>query len=194
MMTLSLRQRILLTLLPLLALLAILGVAAIVVIHRLGGRIDAIMRENYDSVVYMERLKEALERIDSSFAFALFEQEEVGRKQYREQWERFNANLLAEQNNITLKDEGPLVAHLTHLSEQYRKQGDAFFARPPRDPQRRKDYLDQGGLQDTFRELKDTADRILNLNQNHMKNASREAKATAEESLVGFMIALAVVA
>src|SRR5579859_5518575 len=70
-MTLSLRQRMWLTLLPLLVLMAVLGGAGVVLLLRLGGSIGAILRENYDSVVYMERLKEDLERIDSSFTFAL---------------------------------------------------------------------------------------------------------------------------
>ena len=61
-MTLSLRSRIVLTLLPLLAVLVILGGAGVALLHRLGGRIDAILRENYDSVIAMERLTEALER------------------------------------------------------------------------------------------------------------------------------------
>jgi hypothetical protein len=69
--TLTLRQRILLTLLPLLVLLAVLGGAGVVLLHRLGGRIDEILRENYDSVRYMQRLDKAVERIDSSFQFAI---------------------------------------------------------------------------------------------------------------------------
>src|SRR5260370_34113922 len=67
----TLRQRILLTLLPLLILLAVLGSAGILLLHRLGGSIDVILRENYESVVAMQDLKEALERIDSSFQFML---------------------------------------------------------------------------------------------------------------------------
>src|SRR6202030_2065429 len=74
--SMALRYRILITLLPLLALLALLGGASVVLLHRLSGSIDAILRENYDSVIYMERLKESLERIDSSFTFTLAGQEE----------------------------------------------------------------------------------------------------------------------
>ena len=35
-----------------------------------------ILRENYDSVIFMRDLNEALERIDSSFQFALAGREE----------------------------------------------------------------------------------------------------------------------
>ena len=68
---LSLRARLILTLVPLLLLVLLLGSLAVAVIYNLGGRIDAILRENYDSVIAMERLNEAVERIDSSFQFAI---------------------------------------------------------------------------------------------------------------------------
>lgn len=66
-MNLTLRGRILLTLVPLLALVVVLGTAALMLLSRLAGRIDAILRENYDSIIAMERLNEALERIGVGF-------------------------------------------------------------------------------------------------------------------------------
>ena len=57
----SLRQRIMITLLPLFVLMAIVGGYGATLIYRIGGRIDEILRENYNSVLYMERVKEALE-------------------------------------------------------------------------------------------------------------------------------------
>ena len=87
-MRLSLRRRILLTLAPLLLLLGAVGVAGVLLLHRLGGQADLILRENYDSVRAMFRLNEALERIDSSFTFALSGREEEARRQYRDNWKR----------------------------------------------------------------------------------------------------------
>src|SRR5258708_38749993 len=98
-MKLSLRYRILLTLVPLLSLLAMVGGTAVVLLHRLGGSIDAILRENYDSVVAMERLNEGLERIDSSFQLALTggpDWQEKARKQYYENWQTYQQNLEVE--------------------------------------------------------------------------------------------------
>src|SRR5271170_2990500 len=108
-MKVSLRQRILMTQVPWLALLAGVGGAAVVLLHQLGGSIDAILRENYASVIYMERLKESLERIDSAFTFALAGQEEKAAEQYRLQWTPYLANLQAEQENITIPGEGAMV-------------------------------------------------------------------------------------
>src|SRR5205085_2578421 len=88
-MTLTLRSRILFTLLPLLALLALLGGTAVVLLRQLGERVNSILRENYDSVIYMERLKEALQRIDSSYTFALLGHEDKARSQFQEHWQPF---------------------------------------------------------------------------------------------------------
>ncbi len=63
------RRRIIVAMVPLFALLVALGGTGTILIYHLGNRIDEILRENYDSVIYMRDLNEALERIDSSFQF-----------------------------------------------------------------------------------------------------------------------------
>src|SRR5260370_41099036 len=191
-MTLSLRQRMLLTLLPLLALMAVLGGAGVVLLLRLGGNIDAILRENYDSVIYMERLKEDLERIDSSFQFALAGRETKARGQYQKHWPSFDAWLAKEKGNITIPGEGELVDQLEKLKGRYRTQGDTFFAHTTRE-ERDRDYCGQTGregLEDTFKNIKNVADEILDLNQKNMEDASRGARLTARNSLIGFAVGL----
>jgi signal transduction histidine kinase len=129
-MKLTLRRRIVLTLLPLLALLALLGIAAIFLLSRLGGRVSVILRENYDSVRYMERLNEALERIDSAFQFALAGREHQARRQYDDCWKDYRTWLKKEEGNITVPGEGEQVERLRAATEAYRRQGDLFFAQP----------------------------------------------------------------
>jgi signal transduction histidine kinase len=189
----TLRYRILLTLLPLLALLAALGVAGVILLHRLTESVDAILRENYDSVIFMERLKEHLERIDSSFTFALAGQEEKARAQYEQQWKPYLENLHKEQNNITVSGEAELVQNLTALTNDYRAKGDAFYNLKPDDPRRRDEYFrPQGGLEQTFYATKKVADAILRLNQDNMEQASSNAKLSARDSMIGFAIGLIV--
>ncbi len=133
-MTLTLRRRIFLTLIPLLLLLAGIGSAGIVLLLRLGNSVDAILRENYVSVIAMERLNEALERIDSSYQFALSGRLDQARQQYQDNWAPYLDNLKLEQNNITLPGELDLYNELARVTATYRKQGDAFYAIPPGDP------------------------------------------------------------
>jgi PAS domain S-box-containing protein len=99
-MTLSLRQRILLTVTPLLLLLTGLGVSGAVLLVRLGQRSDAILRENYDSVRAMDRLKLAI---------------------LEHNWAEIDAQFQIEQNNVTiLPDEPRLVQELDVALRCYR--------------------------------------------------------------------------
>jgi signal transduction histidine kinase/HAMP domain-containing protein len=192
--TLTLRQRIVLMLLPLLILLAVLGGAGVVLLHRLGGRIDEILRENYDSVLYMERLHEALERIDSSFSFALAGRTAMARQQYDAQWVEFQKYLELEQANVTVRGEQALVDRLTALSAEYRAQGDAFWELPDLEARNRAYFGEEGGpdrLYKLFVRIKTTAGDILRLNQDNMEEASAQAKATAASSVAWFGAGLA---
>ena len=53
----TLRMKLTLGFLPLLAILIALGLWAIVMFHGLGGNINVILRENYRSVLAVERMK-----------------------------------------------------------------------------------------------------------------------------------------
>lgn len=193
-MNLSLRHRMFLLLLPLLILMASLGSAGVLLLYRLGNRADAILRDNYRSVLYMERLGEALERIDSSFLLALLEREPEAREQFDAQWQAYDEWLGEEQRNITEPGEADLVDHLTQLTEEYRRQGTAFFARPAASPVRKTDYLGPQGLAATFAKIKGVSNQILQLNQKSMEEASQDARRTAEHSLIGFAMGLGAVA
>ena len=173
----TLRHRIIVAMIPLFALLLALGGTATFLIYHLGDRIDRILRENYDSVRYMRNLNEALERIDSSFQFALAGREKDSFKQYEDNWKSFDDCVTNEQHNITLPGEAELAENLTALSRRYRQQGDKFFAGPSQD----RDQLyfgrpDQPGLYGTFREIKAVSGEILKINQDNMEQANRNAR------------------
>src|SRR5262245_52060019 len=129
-MRLSLRHRILLTVLPPLVLIAVVGAAGVVLLGRLGGRADAILRANYATGVFMFGFNEALERIDSSFQFALAGNPDA-REQYDANWQRFRENLERERNNITLPGEQELADRLAELADAYRTAGDRFYEQTP---------------------------------------------------------------
>jgi two-component system, NtrC family, sensor histidine kinase KinB len=191
-MTLSLRSRIFLTLAPLLVLLAILGSAGAWLLYGLGGRIDVILRENYASVIAMENLNEALERIDSSFQFALAGEEDKARRQYEEKWPDYLHALDVEKRNITLlPEEAELVNQLVELTQQYREQGDAFYALKATDPDRRARYF-KDGLFDTFTKIKKVSGRILFINQKNMEDAAQDARRKAADSLLYFGVGLGI--
>jgi signal transduction histidine kinase len=182
-MSLSLRHRIVLTVVPLLSLGAVLGVAGLVLLYRLGGRIDVILRENYDSVVAMVGLNEALERIDSSFQFAMTGQ--VDPEAYARYWRDYDRYLEIERQNITLPGEKERVERLDELTRLYREEGRAFFAGTPR----REDYYgteQKPGLFRRFNEIKTEAEAIRQMNQDAMTAASADAMRTARTSCIWF--------
>jgi signal transduction histidine kinase len=189
-MTPSLRSRIFLTLAPLLVLLAVLGGAGAWLLYDLGGRIGLILKENYESVVAMERLNEALERIDSSFQFALAGEEDKARGQYQASWKPYLEALDKEEHNITLPGERELVEQLAELTRQYRDQGDRFYKLPPRDARRHGAYFQEQQLYDTFLKIKDVSGEILLINQQNMKDQARGARQTAADSLLYFGLGL----
>jgi signal transduction histidine kinase len=189
-MKLSLRWRIILTLLPFLLLLAAVGGGGMFLLHRLVGRIDAILRENYRSVNYMERLNESLERIDSSFSFALAGREEGARSQYEANWGSYQQNLALQRANITLPGEAALVQRLTLLTERYRERGEAFYQRPPGDPLRFPAYHDPQGLLDLFQEIKTVSGEIRRMNQENMEVNGAEARASARYSVAILSVGL----
>jgi PAS domain S-box-containing protein len=190
-MTLTLRGRILMTLIPVLAVLVVLAACGFLVVSHLGGRANAILRENYDSVIAMERLRESVERIDSSFQFTLSGEEAKARAQYEANWATYRDALRFEHGNITLAGEKELADELTVLTDRYRQQGDAFYARAANDPFRRQDYFGSPGLLETFTQIKSVSGRIAQINQVNMEEASGSAKQTARMSLIGSGIALA---
>jgi hypothetical protein len=189
-MTLSLRHRILLTLVPLLLLFAVIGCAGVILLSRLGNSVNSILRENYDSVLAMERLNEALERIDSSFQFSMSGQREKARRQYEESWRLYRENLEIERNNITLHNEAALVDRLEALTATYRRAGDAFYDLAADDQAQQRDYYGSSGLLETFNQIKAVSGNVRQINQANMENASLGARRLAVQSLVWFAIGL----
>ncbi len=182
----TLRQRIVLALAPLVCLLALIGVTGIVLLRQVGDRIENILRENYVSVEAMVGLNEALERIDSSFQFALQGKEDA-KQEYDANWPVYEEYLRREENNITLEGEAELVDRLKKRTAEYRQAGDQFFATRAGQAARSEMYFgstSKAGLLHLFRDIKTTAAKIREMNQANMKQASDDAKHTAMLSQV----------
>ncbi|HXY35812.1 MAG TPA: ATP-binding protein [Planctomycetaceae bacterium] len=191
-MTPSLRQRILITLIPLLLLLAAIGSAGIVLLFRLGNSVNAILRENYRSVIAMEGLNEAVERIDSSFQFALSGRQEQARQQFTRSWKSYLDNLGIERNSVTVPGEAELVDRLDRLTDDYHKKGNTFYEEPSTLSRQNQAYYEPAGLLEGFGEIKNVSGQILHLNQSNMEQASADARRLAKLSAIGFAIALAI--
>ncbi|HEV3386634.1 MAG TPA: ATP-binding protein [Gemmata sp.] len=194
----TLRTRILISFVPLVVVLAGLGAIGLVQLNRTGGRIDAILKENYASVQAMFLLNEALERIDSSFQFALStqgdEKERDARNQFEQNWKILEEQFEIEEKNITiLPQELILVNKLRPLKDDYLKRGKAFFGLPRESKERNLAYYGHpNGLFELFKDIKEVTLEILRINRENMEQARDEARDTARISLIGFGGGLAV--
>lgn len=198
-MKFSLRRRLALMVVPFLATLAILGAAGLEVLFRLGHEIDQILKENFDSILAMGHMNEAVEKIDSSFRFALAggeENEGTAKQNFKKAWEKYLLELDVEKRNITIFPEEPLlVDELERLTLQYRTQGDLFFDSSATPKMRSDLYFSEGpppGLLAIFHKIKSTIERIHEVNELQMRDTSLQAKRIAHTSFIGFFIGLSV--
>ncbi|OWK47292.1 sensor histidine kinase [Fimbriiglobus ruber] len=192
----SLRSRLLLALILLTALLAALGAGGLILLDRMSERIDAILKENYASVRAMFQMNEDVERIDSSFQFALSGKEKEAKKQYLQSWAAFEKQYTVEAANVTIHPaEDRLVDRLKILKDDYRARGIRFYARQPGSPARGTDYYGtpgDPGLLGEFLQIKEVSAEITRINQENMESARDDARATARAATIGFGVGLCV--
>jgi two-component system, NtrC family, sensor histidine kinase KinB len=198
------RRRILMAMVPLFVLLVALGATGTFLIYHLGDQVGKILTENYDSVIFMRDLNEALERIDSSFQFALVGRKEQSLKQYQENWDKdhgYQWCLGREQRNITVPGERELVDRLTDLSKSYRALGDTFYKGPAadrdalyfgkdKDKDKDQDKGNEKGLYALFQDIKAVSGDILRLNEKNMKDVDDETKRLARSLLIWYSLGL----
>ncbi len=188
-----LRTKLLLAQCPLAIAMVILGVIALQSTDELGRRSREILKDNYRSVVAAGRMKESIERMDSGAMFHFSGRVEEGLRMAREHRAKFEESLRLQEGNITEPGEAELVARPRQLWTAYLEQYDRVGGSS--DPeQERKDYFRV--LNPAFVAIKDTADRILSLNQDAMVIRSDRAEAAAkrlsEGVVLGFVLAFLV--
>lgn len=194
---LGLRHKISLGFGALLLIILVIGAQSLVHLSRLGASIDVILRENYRSVIACQRMKEALERVDSGILFKLLGRAGEGDALIRENEDAFEEALRAELDNITLPAEGEKAALLRGQFAEYqallRDLDDAGLA-----PDVRKRLYFEKTLP-LFHLIKGTADEILQMNQLNMSEANDRARRSAANArnkmyaLLGAAVGLALV-
>ena len=194
----TLNRRLLLGIAPLLVIFLIVGLYAIYLFVKLGGAIDIILRENYQSVVASQNMKEASERMDAGLLLTLGGEEEKGKKLFQQYVPVFEKNSDLEAHNITLPGEGELESKVQQLHARYIDLANKFFALPPAGPDRRALYFDD--LLPTFNAVKETANHIQEINQQNMIEANEQARKLSRASsntmimtlVAGFVVATVV--
>jgi signal transduction histidine kinase len=171
----SLRLKLLLAQGPLLAALILLGVLSIRTTRFLGTDAEAILKDNYRSVLAAQRMKESAERLDSGVVFILLGEAARGRRQIDENRPRFESELRVQKGNVTEEGEGEATDALERRWNQYQGQLQQLDLHGA---DLRAFYFAE--LQPSFERLKDTAQTILEINQDAMVRRSERAQAAAQ--------------
>lgn len=175
----TLRSKLLLAQLPLAIALVVLGFVALRTLVDLGRSSQRILRDNYRSVLAAERMKEALERIDSAAAFRAAGRPDKGEAQAPPNFALFESELRAEEANITEPGELEAAQALRAAWDRYR---DAYrsFRVLASEPELRARYFD--ALQPAFDRVHVAAERVLEINQDAMVLKSEQAHREGERS------------
>ena len=187
---LGLRQKISLGFGGLLVIILVIGVQSILHLSRLGESIDVILRENYQSVIACQEMKEALERIDSGILFTLQGYLDKGNDLIGKNEQAFEKALRIELNTITLPGESEKADLLKQQFGRYKmmlkeiEDGSLSIA------VRRQNYFSR--LLPLFYTIKNTAEEILQMNQQNMSEANDRARRHAAVAKRGMYILLLV--
>jgi two-component system, NtrC family, sensor histidine kinase KinB len=181
------KRRILLWLCPILILFLGVGLYAVLLFNRLGGSIDVILKENYESVLAGQQMKESAERMDSGLSFALAGEERRGRDLFNENAPIFQESLKKELNNITLPGEGELADKIKEAEGRYQALAQTLWDASDPDT-RRKIYFSE--LLPLFTEIKNNAQEVIRINQQNMVEADQRARSLSADSTHGMVILL----
>lgn len=173
----TLRTKLLLSLSPLLAAVVVTVVLGSRTTKSLGQSSQRVLSENYRSVLAAERMKEAVERIDSAAMFVVAGRDDLAAEQDRASRKRFEDELVAEEANITEPGEKEAAAEVRAAWTRYQKTLGTFASLAP---ETRKEYYFRQ-LLPQFWAVKNAADTILDLNQDAMLHKSAQAERSAQK-------------
>jgi two-component system, NtrC family, sensor histidine kinase KinB len=176
----------------LLIMLGLIGFQSIALLTELGESVDVILRENYQSVIACQDMKEALERMDSAVLFTLLGHDREGSAMIEQNRRKFLQGLERELNNLTLPGEWEKATAIEKLFREYEiTLARVTDANQPKES-RRKTYFDV--LLPLFEKIKSAADEILLMNQLNMSEANERARRSATDARHRMIVLLAIAA
>jgi two-component system, NtrC family, sensor histidine kinase KinB len=193
----SLYKKLLLAQTPIALALAVVGIFSVVAISYLGSHSQGIMKDNYRSVLAAQRMKEAIERMDSAALFMVAGQQQKGVEQGEKYRPVLEAELKVQEGNITERGEKEFTMGLRTAWTDYQLKYDRLQKSGTTNDMRTLYFAE---LEAAFYKVKSTADEILAINQDAMLHKSDEVRRTAERMnaititvvLVAFVLGLVV--
>jgi signal transduction histidine kinase len=188
----NLYRKLLLAQAPLALALLIVAVVSVFVISFLGSHSQTILKDNYRSVLAAQRMKEAVERMDSAALFIVAGERQKGIEQGKKNRTVFEAELKVQEGNITEAGETEFTAGLRNAWTDYLAKFDRL-ARTTIPEETRELYFN--ALEAAFYKVKSAADQILTINQDTMVRKSDAVLRTGERmNTITVTVALAALA
>lgn len=182
-MTWTLRKKILLGYGIALLLLAVVFVLSFVNLQRLGRASEAILSENYRSILAAEHMVNALERQDSGVLLYMLGDREQGIRQFRENQTDFQQWLGRAKDNITIEEEPQVLARIDSTYADYLVAFTDLVQSSPasEDPDAARARYRQA-LLPAFLPVRNASQELRELNQETMFAASRRAQDVAHRA------------
>ena len=167
-----------------LALVVLVGGWGITNLRRLGKASNAILKENYNSILAAENTIEALERQDSAILLFLLENRDRGSQQFQNNQIEFLKWLGRAEGNITIPGEAEIITGIESAYQDYLR---AFSELQQQDNPTTEEYYET--IVPIFEQIYDRSDRLRNINQSAMEAASANAQQISSQAIWSMAIA-----
>ncbi len=185
-------KKLLLAQSPIALALASLGIFSVVAISYLGSHSQTILKDNYRSVLAAQRMKEALERMDTGALFSVAGERQKGLEQVEKNRPIFETELKVQAGNITESGEKEFTEGLRAAWMDYQTKF-ARLQKSTSSEEAKQIYFSD--LESSFYKVKSAADAILAINQDTMVRKSDDVQRTAERmNAITITVALAALA
>ncbi len=182
----SLRKKLLLSFGIILVFAAGICVLGILNLLRLGSASDAILRENYKSILAAENMIDAIERQDSAVLLLILGYRDEGLPQFRQNESQFLQWLARAKDNITIEGEKATVDKIEKDYSRYLVSFSTFMEALKSDQRNSSETYHESVLP-LFRSVRDACVDLREMNQKTMFAASDRAGYIARRAVVSML-------
>ncbi|OHB68937.1 MAG: hypothetical protein A2V70_09645, partial [Planctomycetes bacterium RBG_13_63_9] len=166
---------------------AIVLVWGLVNLLRLGQASDAILRDNYRSILAAEKMRGAIQQQQAATVLLLVKTDRPLIQQLSGTQQQFLLNLAKAKDNITIPGEAEVLEELEREYDEYAYHFTQYTHFPRTDNDEALAYY-QGHLQPRVEAIERGCDRLLELNQKTMEAGSRRAQQVAHTAVWSMLV------
>ncbi|MBI5493925.1 MAG: HAMP domain-containing protein [Deltaproteobacteria bacterium] len=188
----KLRAKLRLALVPLVATTAFTGIFSFATVSSLATRAEAILKDNQRSILAVQKMQDAVARVDGAMMDALLGRAAVGVPAARDHLERLERELRIQEGNITEPGEDLVTRELRAAATLYAASTQRLLLMTP-GPEWNQTYL--GEARPALQRVTTALQRILVINQDAVVRKSMDAQraAAAVRTALLWVLALAMV-